>query len=175
MAKKEYTLQDAVDRFLDQVVTKAKYTKFIRDNKILYGKNKKNKPMFIMIEQTLWNALPDTFKANIREFDLSLAEDRYIQSKVKFFNERFSDEGWIEIDGTKFQNNEMITFDLPKGFDYKLEINYGIWPLRFKKDDCNNFSYKLKIEKESWFMIRKYYEGLIPDTGFTIIRMMRLI
>ena len=171
MAKKEPSLQDCVDRFLDQIVNKGGYKSFVRENNILYGRNKNNVRMFIRIDTTLWNALPEDFHKCTRELNLSDPEDRVILARFKCC-EKLDGAEWIHLDDEKFQQNEMFEFDL--GCPFKLEFNSKIFPIRFKKDDCNNFYYKIDIEN-GWFMIKKDYVGLVPDGGFTIIRAFHLL
>lgn len=171
MAKKEPTLQDAVTKFLD-MMKRSNYVNFIRENNVLYGKNKRRVPIFLYIDRTLWNALPEEFTKNVRELDMSLNEDVVIQSK--FLYTQRMDGIWIPIEDEVMASNQLFDIEVKNG-PCNITLNSKVFPFRFKKEDMNNFSYKLHLEGEEWyFIIKKIVDGPVPDTSFTIVRCFKI-
>ena len=169
--KKDLTIEDAVEAFKSSMV-KVGFESFIRYNRNLYSINKNKKYIIIAPDENLYLKLIDDPSVDIRELDPSNKVDRRIQPAFEFV-ESMDDNGWIEIDSEKMINNEIVKIELD-GFPYPIELNNKIFIFRLKKNEFNNFYYKLSLGNR-WFAVKKYFEGPVEKSGFTIVRGFHII
>ena len=169
--KKEPTISDAVENFKSSM-TKVGFNSFIRYNRNLYSINKNRKYVIAVPDENLYMELIKDPCVDIRELDLNNKDDRRIQPSFQFVEE-MDDNGWVEIDSEKMRNNEMVSIQLD-GFPYPIELNNKIFIFRLKKDDYNNFFYKLSMANR-WFAVKKYFKGPVDSSGFWIVRGFHII
>ena len=173
MAKKEPTIADAVDIFFN-IIDRCGFSVFKREDKILHTKNKKNAGTYFIIDQTLWNAVSEDqdFNEIVRELSPLIPADRLIIDRIPLL--RDMENGWIEISDESMMNDPKIYISL-EGYNYQIEVNKTIWPIRFKKAENNNFAYKIFRGKTDSFAIRKKFVGPLDDTSFYMVRMFQII
>ena len=175
MAKKEPTIDDAIITFMD-VLERCQFTSLLRENRVIYTKNDKKKSAgaILVIDQELWNKLADDqdFNEMSREMNPLIEDDRFIIDRLCFVRDMEND--WITIPDESMANLERIFIDV-KGFEYKIEINKTIWPVRFKKAEMNNFSYQIFNKPFNAFVIRKKFEGPVPESSFYLVRIFQII
>lgn len=173
MAKKEPTIEDTVNLFFD-VINRCGFQVFRRYNTILHSKSKKNSGTFFVVEQNLWNIISEDqdFNEITREFNPLIDSDRLILDKMIFTKDM--DNGWIQIPDEEMQSDKRI-FIAIDGFEYNVEINKTIWPIRFRKAENGNFSYKVFRSPFYAFAIRKKFEGVGEDASFYMMRVFQII
>lgn len=172
MAKKEPTIEDAASTFLD-VVKRCQFDNFVRNDRMLYTNNKKNMKTFILVEEKLWQTLSEDqeFIESTRELSPTVSIDRFIINNMSLLN---NNNIWIDIDDEKMANSDKIEVNL-EGFQYAIEFNKSIWPLRFKKSEFGYFSYAIITKPFYAFVIRKKVETNIEDGSFYLMRMFSVI
>lgn len=175
MAKKTPTIGDAASDFIN-VIARCQFTTLKRENRTLYSKNpkRKNSGTLFMIDQGLWDEIckNEEFMKNVSELNPSDMNDRFVIDRLIFTHDM--ENGWIDIDNDEMANLDRIYITLD-GFDYKIEINKTIWPMRFKKAEYVNFSYKIFTKPFNAFAIRKRFEGPVEDSSFYIMRVFQII
>lgn len=174
MAKKEPCIADAAITFMN-ILERSQFTSLLRDNRILYTKNKKNASGTVfVIDQSLWNVLSEDqdFVEMSRELNPLIPLDRIILDRLYFAKDM--DNGWIDIPTESMLNDDRIYINL-EGFEYKIEINKSIWPVRFKKNEFDNFSYRIFNKPFNAFAIRKKFEGPVDDSSFYMMRVFQII
>lgn len=173
MAKKEPTIQDAVDIFMT-VLTRIKATGFRRNNRVLYVDSDKCNNILLIPDVGLWNVLSEDQDINemTRELNPAVDTDKY-RIQMTSIGDKM-DEEWMPIDDAKMSSGEIIYIKMD-GFDYDIEINNTIFPLRFKKAEFGDFSYRIFNEPFHSFVIRKKFVSPINDASFYIVRVFRII
>ena len=173
MAKKEPTIADAAVSFLD-VLQRCQFTSLLRENRILYTKGKKTGGTFFVIDQSLWNALTEDqdFNEMSRELNPLIPSDRIVLDRLYFA--RDMENEWIDIPTESMLNDDRIFINI-EGFEYKIEINKTIWPVRFKKAEFDNFSYRIFNKPFHAFAIRKKFVGPVDDSSFYLMRVFQII
>lgn len=173
MAKKEPTIEDAVNNFFD-VIGRCGFSVFRRYDRVLHSKSKKNTGTFFIVEQNLWNVVSEDqdFNEITREFNPLIDADRLILDKMIFTNDMV--EGWVPIPDDDMASDKRIFIKLDN-FEYEIEINKTLWPIRFRKAENNNFSYKIFKVPFNAFAIRKKFEGVGDETSFYMMRVFRII
>ena len=61
------------------------------------------------------------------------------------------------------------------GLEYDLSINKNLIPLRLKKSEYCDISYKVFPNDDMIFALKKRFEYPLEDHGFTIIRLFKII
>lgn len=173
MAKKEPTIEDAVAVFFN-IVDRCGFSIFKREDKIMYTRNKDNAGTYFLIEQELWNVLSEDqdFNEIVRELSPTIPADRMIIDRIPLL--RDMDNGWIEISDESMMNDPKIYISI-EGYNYQIEVNKTIWPVRFKKAENNNYAYKIFRGKTDSFAIRKKFESPVKDASFYMVRMFQII
>ena len=172
--KKEPSIEDSVALFKD-IIKRASFDSFIRYNTILYSKNKKGYGSILIPEQKLWDELikDKEFISMVRELDPSNIDDRALLEKLGPCND-INNENWITIDDEEMTSGKTIEISLP-GFNYNIPINKGIFPIRFKKSESNNFAYKVYNNPFLLLSIKKKFDGFVEDSGITLIRIFQIL
>lgn len=175
MAKKETTISDAVAEFIS-IMDRCQFISFKYENRIIYTTNpkKKNTNTVFIPDEALWLALTENenFMKKCKELDPTNANDRIILERLSFTKDM--DTNWIEIDNNSMANDDRIYIKLD-GFEYKIEINKTIWPLRFKKNEFGNFSYRIFNKPFPAFAIRKKFISNIEGGSFYMLRIFQII
>lgn len=174
MAKKEPTVEDSVAMFMD-VIERCQFKSMLRENRVLYGKNAKKKSALLIPDQTLWNHLIENqdIAEMVRELNPKVETDRLILRWMSYANDMNND--WIAITDEEMTTDGRVYLKI-KGYDYANEINKTIWPLRFRKAEVNNFSYKVFPAKPlDIFAIRKKFESPVEDASFYIMRLFQML
>ena len=173
MAKKEATIQDAVNQFMD-VMTRTKVTGFKRNDRVLYAETAKCNNLLLIPDIALWNELCDDPDLNeiTRELNPGVKEDAYrlVMTNVG----KHMDDEWIPIDDNKMLNDDIVYVKV-EGFEYDIELNKTIFPLRFKKAEWGNFAYNIFDQPFHSFAIRKQFVSPIEDASFYVVRVFRII
>lgn len=173
MAKKEPTIQDAVESF-KAVIARVKATGFERNNRVLFVHSDKCNNMILVPDVELWTALsedPDIKDITV-ELNPAIDHDR-LRMEMMSFGEKM-DEEWIDIKDEDMTNDHMLAIKV-EGFDYDIEINNNIFPLRFKKAEAGGIAYRIFNQPFHSFVIRKKMETPVEGGSFYIARVFRII
>lgn len=170
--KKEPSISDAVDLFRD-IIKRARIESFVYNNRTLMSYNTKNYKSYLTLDQTIWNAIMDEkdIREKMEELDILKAN---AQDKMGFEYCSKPDEGFIEIDGQEFYDGKNLHIKID-GYEYDAMINKTIFPLRFKKAEFNNISYRVYADRYPVLVVKKKWEPIVPDTEIKILRMFQIL
>lgn len=174
MAKKTITMEDIAATFMD-VIERSQFKSILRENRTLYCTNNKKKSSLLIADQTLWTFLMEDQDLNemTRELNPKVIEDKIIINKLHCVDDM--ENGWLEIKDEEMVTDERVYLNI-NGYEYHIELNKTIWPLRFRKSEINNFSYKVFPAKPlNMFAIRKKFESPIEDSSFYLMRLFQII
>ena len=173
MAKKnKSSLEDAINIFQD-AMQRASLSDYINVNRTLLSKNNNDNSVIIIIDQTLWNALIEIpeIKNNVRELDITKSEESSMVPICTQCND--SSDSWIEIDCEELYSGKVIKIKV-EGFEYDISINKALIPLKLKKSEFNNVSYRIFPDTMT-FALKKRFEYPLEDHGFEVIRIFQIV
>ena len=173
MAKKEPTIEDMASTFWE-IINRAQIETFLRNDRILYGINKKKMGMLIVTEPDLWCKVFENQEISdrSRELNPTIETDRHIIDDCFYVKDM--ENGWINIEIAEMEVADKIEIKL-EGFKYPIEINKNIWPIRFKKAEFNEFAYKIYRNPKQVFVVRKKFQGPVENSSFYICRIFTII
>lgn len=171
--KKEPSISDVIGLFKD-IIKRGKVESFTYNNRTLMGYNNKNIKFYLNLEAAAWNAIvnDNDIRPMLTEFNL---KDSSEHDRMAFsFCQNINDEEFIELNGESFYNGENIDIKVD-GFDYDITINKSIFPIRFKKSEGNNFSYRIYLGRYPVLLIKKDWDPIVPDSGISMIRLFQIV
>lgn len=176
MAKKKVpSVEDAINRFRD-VMLRASLSDYLYVNQTMISKNPKDNSIIIIPDQDLWIRLIDDeeLKNHIKELDIT-NKDHSEQMKLCSYSDDLIHESWIEIDPNILFTGKIFKIGV-KGFEYELPINRGLLPLKLRKAEYNNISYRVFTKPNLVLALKKRFDfPAIENCGFTMIRMFQII
>ena len=173
-SKKVPSIADAVLGFKN-VMSRIGLQEYTYLNHVIQSKTAKNFSVLIIPENALWDALIDDPEINLTELDISKPENTDAREKMYYGEELSrSNEGWIEMDPESLQKGDIINISIP-GFTHEIPINKTLFVLRFKKAELNNFAYKVYSSPRLALVIKKKFEGPVPESGFYLARAFQIV
>jgi hypothetical protein len=171
--KKEPSVADAIKQF-KEVTQRASLSDYYHVNGKMLSLNDANNMILVIPESKLWEELLNDTEIHVKEIDIT-EPDQFYLSQWFAYGEDLSDEWWIPID----INEELFTGKVFKiklgGYDYKIPINRDSMPLKLKKAEYNNVSYRVFKKPGMVLAIKKYFGFPIEGYGFTIMRMFQIV
>ena len=164
------SLENAIILFQD-VMQRALLSDYFHVNKTLLSKNPKGNTIVVSIDQDLWNGLIETteFKDKIKEFDLTDSDNLVNIQKITYIE---NTDDWLELDSDILYSGKVIKLTIEK-LEYELNINKNVIPLKLKKAEFNNISYK--VFPDMTLAIRKRFVYPLDNCSFDIIRLFQII
>lgn len=167
--KKELSIEDAVNSFKD-VISRGSFNPLLRYNNNIYTMNDKNITLWISVDKTLMELIEKEY--NIEE--LNPLKHRNIIDNMKYLEDINNEDHWNKIPDEDMITDKMISINV-NDLEYKIEINFKIFGIRFRKAEVNNFAYRINKDNIISLSVKKKYESPIPDTNFTIMRLFQII
>lgn len=171
--KKEPSIQDSIDMFKD-IINRIGVETITHENRILLVKTNKNSTIMITPDQTLWNALSEDkdFIEKVNPIDVN---DKFALSIIGLAN----NDNWIDINSDEFQSGKIINVSV-EGYEYSIPICKDSLPLKLKKAEVSDIAYQISTITmptitNKVLMLRKYFEGCVPDTSFSIISLFIIV
>lgn len=175
MAKKKIpSVDDAIKIFKD-VMLRASLSDYLYVNNMLISKNQKG-TILVIPDNELWLKLLDDpeIKEHLQELDISIPE-HYEKSQLMVYGEDLENESWVETDSEILYKGKIFKINI-KGFEYEVPINRDLLPLKLKKAEYNNISYRVFIKPNVTLVLKKRFNFPdIEECGFTIVRMFKII
>lgn len=175
MAKKKVpTIEDAIKSF-NNIIERASLSNYYYVNKILLSKNQKGNSILIVPDETLWLKLIDDeeFKSAMKDIDLSNPEEYKLQQLFSYAESL--DTGWTEIDAKEILFPGKVFKISLNGFDYEVPINRDFLPLKLRKAEYCDISYKIFTTPQLVLSLKKRFDSPVEDGGFTMIRLFQVI
>ena len=175
MAKKKIqSIEDALNTFKD-VMLRASLTNYLYVNGILLSKNKNGSTIIIVPDKTLWlKIIDDTdLKPNIKELDASNPTEYELFNVIKYVDD-LSPDKWLQLNGESIYAGEMVQITISENHKYNIQLNKGLIPLKLKKAEYNNISYRI-FTNPYILALHKRFDGPVEDSSFSIIRLFNII
>ena len=170
MAKKA---PDPIAVFKD-MMTRSQIEDFALYNGILMGKTAKKASIMIIPDKPLLIELleDEDLKKHITMFDET---DDIDNDKEKFiYAEDISSDKWMDIDSTALYNGEVLSIGVD-GLSYKVPLNKGLFPMKFRKAEFTDFAYKISITNNIKLLLKKKFVTGVDDKTFTMMRIFQVI
>lgn len=175
-AKKIPSLEDALKSFKN-VMERAFLNEYIYMNKTLISKSNGKKEFYVLIipEQELWNKIVEDPELDVKELDVNNPEQQLLLQKISYADS-LDDIGWVEIDIDKFYKGDIINIR-PEGFEYNIPINKSLLPLKLRKAEYNNLSYRIfkGNNNTSIIALKKKFESKVEGCNYTLIRLFQIV
>lgn len=173
-SKKVPSVEDALKIFKD-VMLRALLTDYLYVNKSMLSKNPKDHSILIIPDQTLWVKIieDDELKSHIQELDINDPE-QYKSLQLFEYGNQLDGDVWVDIDPEILFKGKVFKISM-KGFDYEVPINRALLPLKLRKAEYNNISYRVFTKPSLMLVLKKRFDFPLEDCGFTIMRMFKVI
>lgn len=176
--KKKPSIPDAIAKF-KEVSQRAAFLNYVYVNDVLQTSNIKGQNVFIIIDQLLWDPLTndEEIKSKLQPLSMDGKEKMDLilkHSKMLFTN----DDQWVQINDCEgfIKGTNMIKVNVPN-MEYDLTINKNLIPIKLRKAEANNISYKIFNSVNPIIVVKKYFEYKIDDQdyGFAIARAFKVV
>ena len=166
------SLEDAINIFKD-VMQRASLSDYFHVNRTLVSKNEKENSVIIPIDQTLWNSIMDIpeIKDHVTELTTNTSDDMLIANMCSQCNDVTI--SWLELDSTQLYSGNIIKVKI-EGFDYDVSISKALIPLKLKKSEFTNISYRV-FPDTMILALKKRFDYPLEEHGFSIIRLFKII
>lgn len=176
MAQKRVpSIDDAVKNFVD-VMQRSELDKFIQDGLTLLSVSPKGYTVLTTVDRPLLEKLmeSDSLKAKIKSIDITDPEEKALQGKFALSN-TITESGWVPIDLDALYRGDVIKISID-GFSYDIAINKGSLPLKLRKAEFNEISYRVFLQPNLILGIKKRFETKgVENGGFTMLRLFQII
>lgn len=173
-SKKIPSIQDGL-KYYKELINRANLSKFVNYENILAGKNKDNKTVVVIPDIPLWNAILEDpeLKENITKYNENSYLDLTVEDLVRYTSD-FNSPAWIDLDTTTIYEGKMIELRVNE-VEYEIPISRDCLPLKLKKAECNNLTYRIFGSPILTLGIKKYFPFKVPGCDVTMMRMFRII
>jgi hypothetical protein len=177
MAKKKLpSVEDAIKSF-KEVMHRASLISYFNVNRTLVCRTKEKVLLIIIPDQSLWEKIVDDQELLFKELDITTDDGKesmkYLEETLKY---EALEDGWITIGVTEELFSGKVFKIKRNKVEYEIPINRDLMPLKLKKAEYDKLSYRITISKtKPLLFIRKRFDGIIDDYGFTIIRLFKVI
>ena len=166
--KKKPTAEDELMKFKD-ILKRSKITNLAYLNNTMISLNTDTISTILIPDSDLWNLIinDNELKDHIVEYDQNVHET---DMRDKFvYGSNLDNEIWISIDPEVILNGSLMNINV-SGFSYNIPINKGLFPLKFRKAECNSFMYRVTKHKENTILIlRKLFESKVEKCNLNMI------
>lgn len=168
MAKKrQSSLEDAINTFED-VMLRASLSDYFHVNRTLLSKNPKGNSVLVVVDQTLWNGIMD--KPEIKDRIMEASQE---DAKICAYGDDLNSDAWIELNSDELYSGKIIKINIDN-LEYDLSINKALIPLKLKKSEFNNISYRV-FPKDMILVLRKHFDYPLDDHSFSVIRIFQIV
>lgn len=176
MAKKKLpSIEDALESFRN-VMTRSSLSSYVYVNSEMLSKTPKGYSVLIIPDQELWNQIikDSEFQVQMKELDMESPEAN-AQRELFTYGENISSEGWIEADPDILFKGKVFKIKI-HGFEYEIPINRDLLPLKLRKAEYNNISYKVFTSPNVVLALKKRFDFKdVEGGGFSIMRMFKVL
>lgn len=176
MAKKKLpSIEDVLESFRN-VMTRSSLSSYVYVDYKLLSKSPKGYSILIIPDQELWNQIlnDEEFKSNMTELNPE-DPDTEAQKELFIYGEDPTSDGWIEADPEILFKGKVFKIKI-HGFEYEIPINRDLLPLKLRKAEYNNISYRVFTSPNVVLALRKRFDFKDVDGGgFTIMRMFKVL
>ena len=178
--KKKPSIPEAILKF-KEVSQRATLLDYVYVNNVLFSTNTKNQNVFIEVDDLLWNPLTEDEELKDKFKPIKIDNPHNIGIYEKYF---IGNEGFVNIDDCEsfVKGIDKIKIDI-ENFEYPIYINKDLIPLKLRKAESNNISYKTVRGISMLLCVKKYFPFVIVDEetneeynyGFSLSRAFRVV
>ena len=175
-SKREPCISESLNIFKD-VIKRSLLENFIFMNKMMISVNTKDKySVILMIEDELWNQIinDDELKPHIIEFDPLKSKDPDSIKRIFSYENDINSNDWINLDCEQLYAGKVMKISL-NDIEYDIPICKTLIPLKLKKAEYNNISYKIISGIQTVLMLKKKFEYPLEKCGFSIVRIFYIL
>jgi len=175
MAKKKIpSMEDALNDF-KSIMLRASLSDYLHVNGILISKNPKDVSVIIKPDKSLFQKILDDLelKDHITELDESNSEEYKYIEYIKYTDES-NKELWIDINCDDLYAGKVISISV-NGFNYEVSVNKNSVPLKLRKAEFNNISYRIFTNPKLILTLAKRFDGYVDDSSFTMFRLYQIL
>lgn len=169
--KKKPSPNEALDIFKD-ITDRASLKMFYYNNRQMISKNPKGSNIIIIPDIELWNMILESFKDVIREIDMLDVDQSSMAELLKYTSDLSTN--WLDLDTDNLYQGDVLKITID-GFNYELSINKGLIPLKLRKAEYNNISYKVFKDEGYLLGLKKRFDYPLEGYGFTLVRIFQII
>jgi len=105
--------------------------------------------------------------------DVEFTNNERIKNLLRFIE--IDNDDWIQLNNDEILSGFNIKIQIDN-YNYEVEINKKILPLRLLKKEFNNFYYKIIYGNNMpLFFMKKIFKNCIPNTNFTIMQIYHVL
>ena len=169
--KKKPSPNEALDIFKD-ITDRASLKMFYYNNRQMISKNPKGANIIIIPDIELWNMILESFKDVIREIDMLDVDQSNMAELFKYTSDLSNN--WLDLDTNNLYQGDVLKITID-GFNYELSINKGLIPLKLRKAEYNNISYKIFKDEGYLLGLKKRFDYPLEGYLFTIVIIFQII
>lgn len=173
--KKLPSIEDALESFKN-VMTRSSLSNYVYVNSKMLTRTPKGYSVLVIPDQALWNKIveDESLKPNLKEFDPNNPED-IKQQGLFSYGDDLSSKDWIEADPDILFKGKVFKIKI-HGFEYEIPINRDLLPLKLRKAEYNDISYKVFTSPNIVLALKKRFDFKDVDGGgFSIMRMFKVL
>lgn len=174
MAKKNKPSIDGAIIYFKEVMTRASLNNYVCLNNTLISNSPNNYSVIIIPDHELWInlLLNEEFKNTCQE----LNNNDYNKYNHLF---KFADDlyniGWLDIDNEDLFKGKILKVKI-KDMDYDIPIGKDLLPLKLRKAEFNNVSYRVfNFDGHLYLGLKKVFIYDLKDCNFTMMRVLKII
>lgn len=170
MGKKVITT-DNETKTAEETILKGSASIYYNVNGVLLSKNKLDCILLVIPDKPLLEKLLENRNITIDELTVDNPDFKYYQGLFKY-GEDLDDDRWIVLPDN-FCDGTSVEINL-KDYDYPVEINSSLLPVKLKKAEFNNIMYRIFIDPLV-IGLRKDFKSINEGFGFSMLRLFRVI
>lgn len=164
-------------KYFNEIMERSAIGKYIQLNHNLMVSVKKIS-MVIHIEDELWPALLGNSLFTDKLYQIDLSEPGNLPAATLLeYGDQLNSDDWIPINGMDLYDGKIVPVHID-GYPYDAPITKESIPLKFRKAEFENFSYKIMTSKEGLMLgVQKRFESpqSIPLTGFAVASFFHIV
>lgn len=177
-AKKEPNIDEAVNIFKD-VMQRASLSNYVHINAIMLSENNKGNSILVIPESNLWLKLLEDvdLKDHIKEIDISNPQEHDKLELYQYAESLENKSLWFDFNIEDLFKGKVIKIKVSDQYDYDVPINKNMIPIKLRKSEFNNISYRVFTGGNHIVLALKkkfVYEG-ISEASFSMIRLLKVI
>lgn len=172
--KKDPSIYDALDNF-KSIVSRASLNDYFHVNGFLISINPKDVTVILKPDKSLMIKIREDEELNshIKEIDINKPEENKLNDYI-FYVESLSGEGWYDVNCDDLYAGKVIKISID-GFTYSVLLNKNSIPVKLRKAEFNNVSYRVYNQPKHILCLQKRFEGCVEDGSFSMMRLYQIL
>jgi hypothetical protein len=170
MGKKVITTENET-KTAEETILKGSASIYYNVNGILLSKNKLDRIILVIPDKPLLEKLLENKNITIEELIMDNPDFKYYNELFKY-GEGLADDAWIPLPDD-FYDGGSVEITL-KDYDYPVEINNSLLPLKLKKSENCDITYRIFMDPLV-IGLKKDFKSVNDGFRFSMLRLFRVI